>query len=142
MQALVTPEEVALVFAGREVRHLYTDGRSHPPVDELWPTPWGDSVGHWEGKSLVVDTVSVATQVGPYSPLMSDQVRYLERIRRVDETHLEDQLTFVDPVALSHSWTVTIRYVRLKNLNRLIHGDCLENDRNPVVDGALKITPP
>src|SRR4029077_545011 len=52
-EVLITPQETAMIFSGREVRHIYTDGRAQPPADELWPTPWGSSVGHWEGQTLV-----------------------------------------------------------------------------------------
>lgn len=141
-EALLTPEQTVLVFAAREIRHIYSDGRSHPPEDELWPMPWGDSVGHWEGETLVVDTVSVAKQVGPYSPMMSDKVRFKERIRLVGKDKLEDQMTFLDPVALTRPWTITIPYKRVTEINRLIHGDCLENDRTPIVDGKLTVTSP
>ena len=48
-----------MIVAGREIRHIYTDGRPHPSADEIWPTPWGDSIGHWEGETLVVDTIAV-----------------------------------------------------------------------------------
>jgi hypothetical protein len=53
-----------------------------------------------------------------------------------------DQLTIDDPLAFTHPWTLTIPYKRVTNLDRLIHGDCKENDRNPVVDGKLTIAPP
>jgi hypothetical protein len=62
---LITPEETAVIAGGREVRHIYTDGRAHPSADELWATPWGDSVGHWEGQTLVVDTIAGVERAGP-----------------------------------------------------------------------------
>jgi hypothetical protein len=141
-EALVTPEETALISAGREVRHIYTDHRQHPPEDELWPTPWGDSIGHWEGQTLVVDTVAVAPFHHPAAIMLSPSVRYAERIRRLSRDKLEDRLTIDDPVALVHPWTVTIPYKRVTDIDRIIHGDCLENDRNLIVDGKITITPP
>src|SRR6516164_2056828 len=65
-EVLITPEQTAFIFAGREIRHIYTDGRGHPPSDELWPLPWGDSIGHWEGDTLVVDTVSIDARSEPF----------------------------------------------------------------------------
>jgi hypothetical protein len=38
-------------------RHLYIDGRKHPDMKDYDPTTNGNSVGHWEGKTLVVDTI-------------------------------------------------------------------------------------
>lgn len=42
---MITPEETLIVNMYRDVRHVYTDGRSHTPEDERWVTIWGDSVG-------------------------------------------------------------------------------------------------
>ena len=58
-EVLPTPKETTLIFSSREIRHVYTDGRPHTPKDELWATPWGDSIGHWEGQTLVIDTIAV-----------------------------------------------------------------------------------
>ena len=58
-EILPTPKETALIFSSREIRHVYTDGRQHPGKDDVWPTPWGDSIGRWEGDTLVIDTVAV-----------------------------------------------------------------------------------
>ena len=63
-EVLPTPKETALIFSSREIRHVYTDGRQHTPKDELWATPWGDSIGHWEGQTLVIDTIAVKSAFG------------------------------------------------------------------------------
>ena len=138
-QFLVTPEETAMIWGGREVRHVYIDGRKHPPADELWPTPWGDSVGHWEGDTLVVDTIAV--QPSRFPPTLSDQAHFTERLRMVGKDRFEDVLTIEDPVAFTKPWTVTIPIERAKDLDRMVHGLCDENDRNPVVDGKLTVAP-
>jgi hypothetical protein len=143
-EVLNTPEQTVFIFAGREIRHIYTDGRSHPPSDELWPLPWGDSIGHWEGDTLVVDTISVEAHPVPFqlNPIFSPAAHFSERIRKVSKDRLEDTLTMVDPVALTKPWTVKIPYTPVTTINRLIHGDCMENDRNPVVNGTLTVAPP
>ncbi len=145
-EVLITPEETAVIVAGREIRHILTDGRTHPAEDERWPTPWGDSVGHWEGQTLLIDTVAVSTtgstRQSGWNPMQSESAHYTERMRRVSQDRLEDQLTIDDPLAFTHPWTLTIPYKRVTNLDRLIHGDCMANDRNPVVDGKLTVAPP
>jgi len=143
-EALNTPEQTVFIFAGREVRHVYTDGRSHPPTDELWPLPWGDSVGHWEGDTLIIDTISVVAHSESFqlNPIFSPAAHFTERIRKVSKDRLEDVMTIVDPVALTRPWTLTLPYTHVTTINRLIHGDCMENDRNPVVDGKLTVAPP
>lgn len=142
-EVLITPEETLFVFAGREIRHIYTDGRGHPPGDELWPLPWGDSVGHWEADTLVIDTVSVVAHSDRFqmNPIFSPAAHFTERVRKVGKDRLEDTLTMEDPVALTQPWTMKLPYAHVTTIDRLIHGDCTENDRNPVVDGKLTVSP-
>ena len=139
LQFLITPEETDVIVAGREIRHIYTDGRGHPTPDDVWPTPWGDSVGKWDGHVLVADTIAVKS--GTFPPVVSEKARFSERIRMVSADRIEDELTVEDPVALTKPWKVTIPYQRVAGLDRMVHGDCAENDRNPVVDGKLTIAP-
>ncbi len=60
-----TPGRVQMLFEEQtQIRDIYTDGRQHPARalignDEFEPTVNGDSIGHWEGQTLVVDSVAV-----------------------------------------------------------------------------------
>ncbi len=54
---IVTPEETVWTAGDGTFRHIFTDGRGHPGPDEIWPTITGHSIGHWEGQTLVVDTI-------------------------------------------------------------------------------------
>lgn len=143
-QVLVQPEETVFLFHGDDVRHVYTDARHHPAGDDLWPTPVGDSIGHWEGETLVIDTI--ARKAGPlhlnpyYS--ISDQAQFVERVRMIDRDTLEDQMVIEDHVAFNKPMQVRMRYKRVKDLDRVLYQDCSENDRNPVVNGEVKIAPP
>jgi hypothetical protein len=140
-EMLVTPEETAIIFAGREVRHIYTDHRNHPSADDIWPTPWGDSIGRWEGKTLVVETIAVESK-GTGAMMLSPSARFVERIRRLSRDRIDDQLTIEDPLSLTQPWILTLSYKRVTNIDRVVHGDCMENDRNPVVNGAITIEAP
>jgi hypothetical protein len=143
MQFLVTSEETLILNFYRDLRHVYTDGRQHLPEEDRWPTPWGDSVGRWEGDTLVIETVSV--QFGAIFPLLlpplSDQARFVERLRKIDRDHLELQMTIDDAMVLSQPWAVTILYKRAAGLDRLIH-NAFENDRSAVEGDSLTIAPP
>jgi hypothetical protein len=145
MQAIVTPEETTLIFYTGGARHIATDGRQHPLAEERWATPWGDSVGHWDGETLLVDTVATNAPIiagyGVPAPF-SEQVQVSERIRALDKNTLEDQMTIVDPVALAHPWMLTIRYHHVSNMPHVVDRECAENERNPVVDGKFTVAPP
>lgn len=138
MEILVTPEETAFITAGREIRHVYTDGRGHMPPDMIWSTPWGDSTGHWEGDTLVVETIALEDPLAFVSPTS----RFIERIRRVSQDRIEDQLTMYDPTLLAHPFKVTLPFKRLTTVDRIVHGDCMQNDRNPVINGHDSVSPP
>ena len=116
-EIIMTPEVVIMTFdAGSAIRHIYTDGRGHRPVDPLVGPrlSWnGDSIGHWEGDTLVVDTVGVYP--GYYDqtdPPHSDQIHITERIYQIHQNWLADQITVEDPVMLTRPYTVTRYYAR------------------------------
>ena len=101
---------------GRTERRIFLDGRPHPteptPTGGAGPTYSGHSVGHWEGNTLVVETVNMFAGWFDETPApYSDKLSLMERIRLVDSNILEDQMTFTDPVALERPWLVT-RYYR------------------------------
>ena len=138
----ITPEETTIVDTINGIRHIYTDGRSHPPDDELWPTRVGDSVGHWEGDTLVVDTVAIKPDIllSGFVPVkMSDQLRFIERMRMVGPDELQDQFTMEDPVALTGPFMVTFSFARVTETNRMIdETECdSSTDRNPIVNGRF-----
>jgi hypothetical protein len=135
IEFLITPEEVLIINAYRDVRHIYTDGRKHPPEEDRWPTVWGDSVGHWEGDTLVVDTISVKNPNVYFhgGPPLSEDADYAERIRMVGKDRIEVEMTITDPVTLTGPWKSQLAFVRATGFDRMIHME-YENDRT-VIDG-------
>jgi hypothetical protein len=146
---IVTPE-ITWIIMDSETRHIYTDGRSFPPEDELWPTLLGRSIGHWEqtreGQTLVVETISVRTGIwADLTPAMlSGQEKFLERIRQIDANTLEDQVAITDPVALTKPWTFTKHYTRMKPGTWAAEPNTCggPDDRNPIVNGQLTTVMP
>ena len=142
IQFVITPEETLIVNAYGEVRHIYTDGRPMPAAEDMWPTVWGTSIGHWEGDTLVIETVQVQM---PYeyfhgAPTLSEGARYVERIR-MDGDRLVSEFTIEDPVTLTGPWKVTINHVREEAFDRMVQMD-FSNDRTGVEDGVNTIEPP
>jgi hypothetical protein len=145
-QVIVLPEETLILFENGQVRHIYTDGRRHPSGDDLWPVRLGDSIGRWEGDALRIETVA-RDSTEPLAPrawvsMLSDQAYFTERLRLIDADTLEDQMTIEDPVAFAGPWHMNLKYARQKAVNRLLEYNCIENDRNPVVDGKMIIRSP
>jgi hypothetical protein len=156
-EILPTPKETALIFSSREIRHVYTDGRDHPGKDDLWPTAWGDSVGHWEGDTLVIDTIAVKSafpgregiSVNAFGgieemqtvALLSPDAHFVERIRMLDQDHLENRITIVDPKNLTEPWRLRRTYQRVTHIHRMVYEDCEGEERNPIVDGKFTLTP-
>ena len=143
IQFLLTPAETIILSADRDVRHVYTDGRALPAEEDRWLTVWGESVGRWEGATLVVETVSVSEPLGYvfFGPAFSSSARYTERIRMTGPDRIENEMTIVDPERLTAPWTATMVYVRAEGLDRLIH-DASTNDRNAAQGDLLTILPP
>jgi hypothetical protein len=113
-------------------RNIYTDGRGHPA--DLDPTFNGDSIGHWEGKTLVVDTVGIkaVTEIG-MGMKHGDKLHIVERIHLAqdDPDKLVDEMTLEDPQALEKPWSTKLTYKRSRH-DQLLEFVCEENDRNPV----------
>jgi hypothetical protein len=141
----VTPEQTLYMAGDGTFRQIFTDGRKHPPKDELFPTVNGHSIGHWQGQTLVVDTIGRAA--GPVRFLgaaaFSDQAHFSERIRMTGKDRLEDVMMIDDPVALAHPWTVTLGYDRTTLIDRLDPYYCELDDRIGFdSNGKMVIKPP
>lgn len=106
MQIIQIPGEVLMLFEyDHFVRQIRTDHAKHPKsVDLTW---MGDSIGKWEGDTLVVDTIGLndKTWLDQVGHPHSNALHVIERIRRVDHYTLVDDVTIDDPKAYSKPWT-------------------------------------
>jgi hypothetical protein len=86
-------------------RVIYTDGRPHPKPEDLRPTFLGHSVGHWEGDTLVVDTVGFNEKIWPMGSYpTTDKLHMIERFSRPSLGSLAYELTIDDPGAYTAPW--------------------------------------
>jgi hypothetical protein len=132
IEFLFTPGRVTTHHeAWMQWRVIYTDGRPHNDIEASFN---GDSIGHWEGDTLVVDTVNIKTTV-PLAPGMfhSDKVHVVERyhLDPKDADKMLVQITVEDPQALEKPYTNTLKFTRSRD-QQLLEFICAENDRNPV----------
>jgi len=145
MEFVVRPEQVwILTEDGPSITRIYTDGRSHPPPDEIWPTYSGESVGRWEGDTLVFETIGIKgagdTILDRTGLVLSQQARITTRLRKVDDATMEARMVIVDPEALTEPWAVTKQYERLPEGSRMFDVACAENNRNPVDNTGRTLT--
>jgi hypothetical protein len=86
-------------------RIIYLDDRSHP--EDLAPSYYGHSIGHWEGDTLVIDTVGfnerfwIDRQGMPHT----DQLHLIERLTRTEFGTMKYEMTIDDPGAYTETWT-------------------------------------
>ena len=96
-------------------RAIYMDGRPHPTGDDLRPTYLGHSVGHWEGDTLVIDSVGFNEKqwAGGGGFPSTQKLHLIEKISRPDLTTLSYEVTIDDPGAYtkpwSGKWTITAK---------------------------------
>ena len=112
LEFIYSPGRVTIAIeTDSQVRRIYTDGRKHPEDPDL--TFNGDSIGHWEGDTLVADTIALneTTDIAP-GVGHSDQLRIVERFRKTGPDKLEIATTITDPKVLTKPWTVTRPYLR------------------------------
>lgn len=108
------PDRVTVLTSTGEYRHIYTDGRAHPNKDLLFPSYYGHSIGHWEGDSLVVDTVALRDDNHIVMGLPAPNMHVVERIRLTGAGRLENQVTITGPSFLQRPFVQTYRYVDAK----------------------------
>jgi hypothetical protein len=91
-----------------ETRVIPLDGRSHLPTG--MHQYMGDSIGRWDGSTLVVETTNLTNRTGAGANgraiFHSDALRVVERFTRVDATTLQYEMTIDDPVMWTRPWTM------------------------------------
>jgi hypothetical protein len=110
MEIFQVPDKVLLYQeAGNQLRQIHMN-REHPK--DLDPTYNGDSIGKWDGNTLVVDTVgfNAITWLDHVGLPHTEALHVVERIRRVDHNTLVDDFTIEDPKAYTKSWTASQTY--------------------------------
>jgi hypothetical protein len=130
-QILQRPRDLTLIYEfGNSVRTIHTNGTLHPAGDN--PEFWlGDSRGHWEGDTLVVDVTDFTdkTWLDRAGNFHSDALHVVERWTPLDRDHLEYRATLEDPKVFARPWTLSVILYRLKDKNiQLIENYCYTLD--------------
>ena len=122
-QIIQTPSYVVLFLeAVHEARIINLDGRPHLPASlRGWQ---GDSRGHWEGRTLVVDTTNFSTKNDFMGS--SDHLHVVERFTPVSPDRIDYAITIDDPTTWTAPWTAVIRLKR--SAERLFEYACHEGN--------------
>jgi len=120
-----------------QVRRILLD-RPQKAVDDIEPGFYGHSVGHWDGDTLVVDTIGVKENVRYQNVPHSKDMRISERMRLVAPDTLWNEITITDPTALEKPWTFTFAYQRMKDYT-LLEYICEDNREFSDDQGRQKI---
>ena len=137
---LFTPGRVTIVLEHDDtsVRRIYTDGRTH--ADDPDPSYNGESIGRWEGQTLVVHTIGISSKAELIAGVpTSGRATITERIQLVDTDHLRIDTTVEDPVALLEPWKITRVYMR--TTPSFFERICQDNNREGRGD-IPDLTPP
>jgi hypothetical protein len=139
-ELLVTQGRITMLgeVDGNRMRRIYLDGRPHPEDPDL--TLHGHSVGHWEGDTLVVDTVAVAPQAyiatseAAGIPNNGD-MHIVERIHLIKPDVMADDMQITAPKVLITTWKTTRLFRRYPERHyEIIEGECQQEDLVPGKD--------
>ncbi len=146
MQIVQNSTVVAFLYEDRPgpyFRIVYIDGRPHP--DNLDESYYGDSIGHWEGDTLVVDVVGLNDEtwlgsgtIGPkYAMMHSNKEHVIERWTRKGDT-LTYQATVEDPVMFTKPWVMNPRTTQIAPGDAIAPAMCVPFDKGHLVkkDGS------
>jgi hypothetical protein len=109
-------------------RFIHLDGRPH--LGKNVKLFMGDSLGKWEGNTLVVDTTNYngLTAYSREIPYLTDALHTTERFTIVDANNIDYEVTIDDPNQFSKPWKVTGRYNKAQNLELLEYA-CAEGSQ-------------
>jgi hypothetical protein len=130
LKIMQTPDEVVFLYEGglHTFRIIPTDGRPHKPDPWTW---YGDSVGRWEGDTLVVDVIGFNDKswLDSSGYPHGEKLHLVERFRKTDPMTLRYEVTIEDPEYYARPWTTAWTY-RLSPTTEIMEYFCTENERD------------
>ena len=116
------------------VRYIYTDGRSHPAKDEIDPVTNGNSIGHWEGDALVVDTIGFSDRgitAIPGGGFRTPDSHLVERFHLLNGgAILSVTSTWEDAKVFTTPQTYEFRYYKVPQIGLPLQYGCSANDQD------------
>lgn len=136
---IVTPTQTLLFSETmNNLRRVYTDGRGHPPAADAYPLHYGDSIGFWADKTLVIHTTQVMAGIFHRNdPIYSDALEAVEVWNKSAPDTVTVDVWIYDPETLLEPWYVRQTYKQVPNPDgylRISYWFCGENPNNTVVE--------
>lgn len=130
IQIVQTATQVVILYEYMSVFRVIPLNAGH--ADDVVPTYMGDSVGRWEGDTLVVDVIGFndKTWLTGTGTLHSDALHVTERYTRVDKDQIDYDVTMDDPNVFTMPWTIRTNLM-LREGTRLREYVCAENNQEP-----------
>jgi hypothetical protein len=133
IQILQTPQQTTIFLEqNRDPRIVKMTGKHADP--KFWdPSYMGESIGHWEGDTLVIDTTNFnpKTFIDGTGLPHSDKLHVVERLRPVDGgKRLVDEITVDDPVMFTHPWKAQVSFERRPDIRIRTDWICGEPHRD------------
>jgi hypothetical protein len=129
-QYIQTPTQIIMLYEYMGVFRVIPLNAKHP--DDLIPSYMGNSVGRWEGDTLVVDVIGFndKTWLAGTGTFHSDALHVTERYTRIDKDQINYDVTMEDPNVLTKPWTLHST-IMLREGTRLEEFPCAENNIDP-----------
>jgi hypothetical protein len=126
---------IVMESSNRTFRQIFMDGRKHPPDPD--PTWWGDSIGWWEGDTLVIDSVGFNGKwwFDRRGHPHTEKLHLIERWTRVNYKTLEREIIVEDPGAYSKTWSAKFTATLQPPQDELMEYICIENNNYGVAGG-------
>lgn len=130
-QVMVVTEEMS------QVRRIYLDEKM-PPAEEISPSYNGYSVGHWDGDTLIIDTIGIRGDVSFMFLPNSGKMKLTERMRLQNPNLLELTINLEDPEVLEKPYRLTWTYTR-DDSHKILEYVCDNNRYAPGKDDAATL---
>jgi hypothetical protein len=137
VEIVQTAKRIALLFESNNIFHVISlDGRGHPK--DLEPSWMGNSVGQWDGDTLVIDSIGFngKTWIDTAEHPSSDALHVIEHLRHIDADHLAYDVRWEDPKTYTKPVTNSRVLARMKPGEELMEYWCMENNKD-LIEGHL-----
>jgi len=135
LQIMQNEKYIGLLFEQNSWSHIVKLNREHPKNVE--PSWFGDSVGHWDGDTLVIDTVGFNgnTRLDTIGHPHSDALHMIQTLKRTDMGHIAYTVTIDDPKAYTKPWKNERTFTLMST--EIMEYSCEENNKD-LAGGHIK----